>query len=224
MVNYENIKKIAIKSVLLEKMEENEKNTITQVISTSLLIKTLEALLSNNSLQNDDIKTTSDKYAKTFINIAKGLEGKFVSYKAIAQLIKERDLWNLLALKLKDVTDINNLYQNKTEIKRFDSRKFSPSMYNLFSITENEYSRLSKIHFNVIVPFMQSMITKYRCDNEDIVLDDCGSNVGTEIKIAIKSIPSPQILSEIISDYSGIKKYIYKSFTTSDGYVKIILY
>lgn len=224
-MNFNGLKQIVYQSLLKEKFENPDpnKNNINKIITGVLLFKTLENLIKTKTLKEDSIKETSDQYVKTYKSITESLEGQYISYKQIRKIIEDNSLKDFLKITSTLLNSIYNVYQNKTKIKEFSCYEFSPAIYNITNLSEQENVRLSKVHFNIIVPIIKYYVMYFKIMMKDITVDDVGNRIGTEIKLSINNIPCNQIYQDIETNNINVKEYIRNFRLTSDGFIKLTI-
>lgn len=224
-MSFKGLKQITFHSLLKQDFssENSGKNYINEIITGVLLLKTLQQLMSISSGFNDDVQKTADEYVNTYKGIAESLEGKYICYKQIKRYIENLKLQSFLQINEKQLITIYQLYQNKTQIKEFHLKEFTPSMYNLGSVLDNDRARLSRVHFKIMVPIVQYYISYFGCTTKDVTVEDVGNRVGSEIKIAISKVRCNQIFSDIERDTMNIREYLHDFDITSDGFIKLLI-
>lgn len=224
-MSFNGLKQIAYQSVVKQEFKniDNVKNNINKIITGTLLYKTLQRLMSSSEMYLDDIKETSDNYAKTYKSISESLEGKFVSYKQISKLISKYKLTSFMQINETQLNEIYSIYLNKNLIEKFSLEKYSPSTYGLINVSEKDNERLIKIHFKVMVPIIKYYMIYNKISLNDISIEDCGDIPGREVKFAISKVPSNQIFLDLENNLMNVGHLIYNFDIISDNFVRLII-
>jgi hypothetical protein len=175
-------------------------------------------LKAENTLQNN-IKSLIDTYAPSFTRKVRESKATFISYDLMRSKIESFRKTNFLAFSLDNISQINRIYQDKTEIKKFSLNYFSQNMYKLTNISDYHYKKLSNNHFKIMVPISKFYKDTYGIPESDLeILTALGysDNPGKEIIFSIKNIDPAMIVNDVSSlriplkkgdDYYSIKKY-----------------
>lgn len=223
-MTFKSLKQITSQSINKTQFSKDENaNYINKILTGCILLKTLQNIISISATYQDDIKSKADEYVNTYKNIAETLDGKFVSYKKIKETITKYNLSSFMEITEKQVNEIYKLYENKAEIKEFSVYYFSQYMYQRFGGNNAEVSRLSRVHFKIIVPIIKYYMTNFNIKPKDVSLEDVGKNFGVEIKLSISSIRNNQLYADIMRNLMNVKNYLYEVSLTHDGFVKLFI-
>jgi len=211
----DNIKSGIVSSLISFQFED----VIDRLITSCLLYEYLDNVLkTENTLQNS-IKVLADTYAPGFVKKLKDAKSTFISYDLMRSRVESFRKTNFLVFSLDNISQINRIYQDKTEIKKFSLNYFSQYMYKLANISDYHYKKLSNNHFKIMAPISKFYKDTYGIPEENLeVLTALGyaENPGKEIIFKIKDIDPTTIVNDVSSlrillkkgdDYYSIKKY-----------------
>ena len=223
-MTFKSLKQVVYQSLVKTKFNgEDSVKEVNEILTGCLLLKALKSILKQSASYQDGLQRKSDEFVATYQNISESLEGRFVSYKKIKEKIKNYKLGSFLQITETQVDEIYKLYENKAEIKEFNAHTFSQFMYQTMATQDNEVSRLSRVHFKVVVPIIEYYMSNFNIRTKDVSLEDVGNRLGTEIKISISGIRTSQLYSDISRNLMNVKHYIYDINITPDSFVKIYI-
>jgi len=140
--------------------------------------------------------------------------------------IDKLNISSFLGYSRDNISDIQSMYEDTTEIVPFSSQYFSQYMYKVSNISTTLYERLSNIHKLIMVPILRYYIDNYGAVDSDMDVYSADSaytdNPGKEIIFSINNINAGTIASDIAANKQGIKRYIYKTMLY-DEYIKITI-
>jgi hypothetical protein len=210
-----NIKSGIISSLISFQFED----VIDRLITSCLLYEYLDNVLkTDNELQNN-IKTLADTYAPNFTRKLREAKETFISYDLMRAKIESFKKTNFLAFSLNEINQINQIYKDKTEIKKFSLNYFSQYMYKLVNISDYHYKKLSINHFKIMAPISRFYKDTYGIPESDLeIFTALGyiDNPGKEIIFRIKGVDPTIVVNDVSSlripikkndDYYSIKKY-----------------
>jgi hypothetical protein len=209
-----------IKSGIVSSLISFQFDDVTdRLITSCLLYEYLDNVLkTENTLQNN-IRSLADTYASSFIKKLKEAKSTFISYDLMRSRVESFKKTNFLAFSLDNISQINRIYQDKTEIKKFSLNYFSQYMYKLANISDYHYKKLSINHFKIMAPISKFYKDTYGVPEEDLeVFTALGyiDNPGKEIIFRIKGVDPIMVVNDVSSlripikkndDYYSIKKY-----------------
>jgi hypothetical protein len=177
----------------------------------------------DSNIQNN-IKSTVQSYANVFKNNFAVYKQKAIAYNIMVRKIESYRKNSFLEFNFNEIQEINKLYQNKTELVSFSTSSFSQYMYKVANIKLSNYRRLSKVHYEIMVPIIQ-----YYKDNngiEESNMEIYDSELypdipGKEIYFGIKGILPNRVVSDIKSNRIPILDKLYL-VETKNPYIRII--
>lgn len=204
--------------------DDSETKVIHSIIAGSLLFTTLESLLNSDTSYSSKISSLANNYAATYKNIVESLKGKYLSYKVLYSTCKGYNLISFLKINRTQINELNNIYKNKQEIAIISTSSYSPYMYGILKLSDEQNARLRSIHYNVICPIIKYYKTSHNIKFTNINIDNyLDSNPGKIIKLNISTISNSKLYSDILNDIFNVGKYIYKVDLTDDDYVEITM-
>lgn len=198
-----------------------------KLITACLLYTAVENITKTSENFSNDTTTIASSYLPTYRSLVLKAKTIYVSYSVMKKYIEKKNVYGFLEFTKEMIDEINRLYADKTEIVPFSTFLFNASMYKVQNITLEQNKRLSKIHFNVMVP-----IAKYFKDNYDISddkveiysADSVANQPGKTIQFYISGIKPRDILSAITTGKIEISDFIYlEESRLVDEYVEIII-
>lgn len=195
---------------------------VDRVIIGVLLYDILNQLINQNNAYSSNLSTTANSYARNMQSTVDSMKLKYTTYGALSKKVKEYKIKSFVDISRIQLENLLSIYANKVEIEKFNSNKFSPTMYNVFEVTSRQHDRLQSVHNKVIIPLVKHYKISNGIKDSDVSVEDTYSiNPGKEIKISLKGINSSKILSDVKFDKIGIRDYLHDYKLTSDGYLLI---
>lgn len=205
---------------------KNEKQNpdINKIITGCVLYKTINNIIRNDNSYDGKVKELASSYIGTFKSKIESLNGKYVSYTIMKKKIEDYKLPSFLSITETQINEIYQLYNNKTEIIKFNTTTYSALMYNITSITYEQDERLRNIHYNIMIPIIQYYIDNHGAIASDMNIISCNSidnNPGKIIIFNINNISNSQLIYEL-NYLIGVKKYLY-NVSLYENYVSITI-
>jgi hypothetical protein len=199
-----------------------ESNTDKLIVSC-LLYDFIKRSISAEGDNENTIKTTARNYAENYKNIIAEFKKKFISYTIMVRRIENYNKESFLQFSEKEINEIVQLYQDRTQLIPFSINNFSQYMYRIANMNYSQYQKLSQNHFDVMAPIIRYYMDNYNLNDSDLEVFDAEvypGNPGKGILFSIKDITPSKIINDIKSNNIIIKYY---SLAVVQNYVKIVL-
>lgn len=96
-------------------------------------------------------------------------------------------------------------------------------MYNIYRISEDQNSKLEKIHNKVIVPIVEYYESFNNVYDQDVVVDNISDEIpGKIINLAISGVSCSKIYADIRRDIFNVKSLLYSYEITKDGFIQLV--
>lgn len=197
-----------------------------RLIISCVLYTFLSSIIANDSSYASSAMSTAQSYISTYVSKLNVIKTTKISYSVMKTYIDKLNISSFLGYSRDNISDIQSMYEDTTEIVPFSSQYFSQYMYKVSNISTTLYERLSNIHKLIMVPILRYYIDNYGAVDSDMDVYSADSaytdNPGKEIIFSINNINAGTIASDIAANKQGIKRYIYKTMLY-DEYIKITI-
>jgi hypothetical protein len=199
---------------------------IDRMIVSCILFFFIKSIISSSNANSSTSKELAEAYLTTFKSKLEEMKEKYVSYNIMRKKISNFGKESFLSFSYREINEIEKLYEEKTEIKKFSTNHFSQFMYKTSNLNFSQNNRLSNIHFLIMSPIIKFYVNK----EKDLSVEDLNiysiyhivDNPGKSIIFGINGISSSKILSDLKRKIIGIEEYLYK-INLFDEYIEIFI-
>jgi len=199
-------------------------DNIDKLIVSCTMYSFIKNLLSIKSEGENNSKEIVKSYTSIIKNNFIIYKNSAIAYNIIRRTIENYNKNSFLEFSSKEILAITTLYQNKTKIVPFSTTSFSQYMYKVATINHINYIKLSKVHFDIMIPIIKYYQLNNGIHSMDLEIFDAelyAPAPGKEILFNIKGINPGRIVSDINANRIPIKDKIYL-VKTKNPYVRII--
>ena len=225
-MNYKSLIQAVYKTVSTLDLSDRDVETanIDRIMIGAFLYNVVSSLAAKDNSVTSNISSFVGSYSSNMKSLVDSMKYTYTSYKALNRQIKDYNLSSFLEITPSQISKLMEIYQKRSEIVPFNVFEFSPSMYNIMSLTTEQYNRMYNVHMLVIVPLVKHYMAANSIREADVSVEDYHiKNPGKQIRLSISGIKSSKIVSDVMFNKVNIKKYIHSCSLTSDGYVDLVL-
>lgn len=182
---------------LSAKFDDGKEKLATKII----LYKYLESMLTVSNERLNDAEALVNSYASQFTSKFTDTKNKYISYDKIMNYLDGIDETMLTELDDTDIETVYTYYCNKTAYVPFSAESFSPQMYGIDDISDNDMETLKSIHLSVMAPLDKYFNALYGTAETDMKIksaDSIPDNIGKVILFSINGIYPEKV-------YAGIR-------------------
>jgi len=214
------LKQGVYEGLMLVEFDDNTDKLIVSCVMYSFI----KNLLSVNTENENNSKNIVKSYSSVIKNNFNIYKNSAVSYNIIRKTIEGYNKNGFLEFNSSQIDNITALYRNKTKTVPFATTSFSQYMYKVFTMKHSSYIKLSKIHFDIMVPIIKYYQLNNGVNPSDLEIFDAelyAPTPGKEMLFTINGINPGRIVSDIKANRIPIRDKIYL-VKTANPYIQII--
>jgi hypothetical protein len=206
-------------------------DNVDKLIASCLMYDFISKIIEKDSSVQNDIRVLAQNYVDLFTRKLYEAKNNFISYDLMRSEVISFNKNNFIAFTNSEIRRIDEIYLDKTMLKKFSVFYFSQYAYKLLNLSEYHYKRLSENHFKVMVPLVSFYMDSLKISDSDVeIFSSLGyrENPGKEVIFKIKNVEPAKIISDIRSFKIPIKESDSKlpndffKIDISGDYLKII--